>query len=185
MEQAIKKDDVVTVQFENVVSSNTYIVDTVEKDSALLKHPLYDTCLLRYPLDTLNTVAPNVKDSTERSLDFARSNRKFLDYNTNADLDALCLYFVIKRKLTPRQKTILSNICGTIVSIKFNNDVKEAMNLITKNAGVLDDFNAMWYNNFSGLFSGKQPITSKKQRSAIFNMAGFVLAELETPTALK
>jgi hypothetical protein len=41
----------------------------------------------------------------------------------------------------------------------------------------------MWYRNFQGLFSGRQPITSKKQRASIFNITGFVMAELETPVA--
>ena len=56
------------------------------------------------------------------------------------------------------------------------------MKFIVENQGLFDEFNAMWFNNFDGL--GKQPITSKKQRSSIFNMAGFLLAELN-PTAVK
>lgn len=175
--------DIVTVKFDNVVSSNTYIVDSDCGDTALLFHPLFPHCLLRYKKDVLDVVSPNVKDSTERSLDFIRKSSSFLDYNTVADHEALCMYFVVRRKLTPRQKSILSNICGTIASIKLNNDVKAAMELVTANAAVLDEFNSMWYRNFSGLFSGRQPITSKKQRAAIFNIAGFVMAELERPVA--
>lgn len=181
----VKVNDIVTVPFENSVSSNTYIVDTVEDKSALLKHPLFESCLVRIELDKLNTVQPNIKDSVERGLDFAKKNAKFLDYNAKADLEALCLYFIIKRTLTPRQKNILSVICGTIASNKLNNNIQEAMAIVVRNEGVLDDFNAMWYRNFNGLFTGKQPITSKKQRSAIFNITGFVLAELETPVASK
>jgi hypothetical protein len=70
-----------------------------------------------------------------------------------------------------------------IASIKLNNDVKAAMDLVSANAAILDEFNAMWYRNFQGLFSGRQPITSKKQRASIFNITGFVMAELETPVA--
>lgn len=181
----VKQNEIVTVAFENGVSSNTYIVDSIDGDTALLKHPLFDQCLIRYPVAALNKVSPNVKDSIERSLDFARKNSSYLDYNTEADLEALCLYFVIKRKLTPRQKSILSAICGIIASIKLNNDVKEAMQLVANHEGILDEFNLMWYRNFAGLFTGKQPITSKKQRSAIFNIAGFVMAELKTPVIAK
>lgn len=184
MDKIIKRGDIVTVKFENAVSSNTYIVDTDEGPTVLLKHPLFDECLLRRKKDELDLVSPNVKDSIERSLDFVNKNAKYLDYNMLAEHEALCLYFVIRRKLTPRQRGSLSNICGTIASIKLNNDVKAAMELITANFAVLDDFNSMWYHNFSGLFSGKQAITSKKQRAAIFNIAGFALAELERPVAV-
>lgn len=178
-----KPGDIVTVKFENAVSSNTYKVESDYGDTVLLYHPLFPECLLRFQAHELNVVHPNIKDSIERALDFVNKNSKYLDYNTVADHEALSLYFVIRRKLTPRQKNILSTICGTIASIKLNNDVKAAMDLVVTNAAVLDDFNAMWYRNFSGLFSGKQPITSKKQRAAIFNIAGFVMAELERPTA--
>lgn len=178
--------EVVTIRFENTVSSNAYIVDSDDGgDKVLLKHPLFPSCLLRFDKVDLDLVAPNIKDSTERSLDFANANQRYLDYNTLADHEALCLYFVVRRKLTPRQKNLLSNICGSIASIKLNDDVKVAMHLIKENEAILDDFNAMWYRNFSGLITGRQPITSKKQRSAIFNIAGFVMAELERPVAPK
>ncbi len=181
-EKIYKEGDLVTVQFDNAVSSNTYMVDSDCGKTVLLKHPLFSSCLIRYEKVRLDKVAPNVKDSIERSLDFANKKASYLDYNTKADLEALCLYFVIKRKLTPRQKNILSNICGTIASIVLNNDIQEAMTTVKKNEAILDDFNGMWYRNFGGLFSGEQPITSKKQRAAIFNIAGFIMAELETPS---
>ena len=100
-------------------------------------------------------------------------------------ISALCLYFVVRRKLTPRQKNLLSNICGQIAGIKLNDDIKYAMSLVASHEAILDEFNLMWYRNFSGLFSGRQNITSRKQRSAIFNIAGFVLAELERPSVSK
>lgn len=178
--------EVVTVKFENAVSSNAYIVDSDDdSDTVLLKHPLFPQCLLRTPKSDLDLVAPNVKDSTERSLDFANSNQRFLDYNTLADHESLCLYFVVRRKLTPRQKKLLSDICGVIAGIKLNDDIKAAMQLVKENEAILDEFNGMWYRNFNGLFTGRQTITSKKQRSAIFNIAGFVMAELERPVAPK
>lgn len=175
--------EIVTLKFDNVVSSNTYVVESDDGDTVLLYHPLFPTALIRTQKQRLDLVSPNVKDSIERALDFVKSSGQYLDYNTLADHEALCVYFVIRRKLTPRQKNALSNICGTIASIKLNNDIKAAIDLVTANSAVLDDFNMMWFRNFSGLFSGKQPITSKKQRAAIFNIAGFVLAELERPSA--
>ena len=186
MKERFVGGEVVTVRFDDAVSSNAYLVDSDDGEgTVLLKHPLFPSCLLRFPKSDLDQVAPNVKDSTERSLDFANANAKYLDYNTLADHEALCLYFVVRRKLTPRQKNLLSNICGQIAGIKLNDDIKYAMSLVASHEAILDEFNLMWYRNFSGLFSGRQNITSRKQRSAIFNIAGFVLAELERPSVSK
>lgn len=180
----IKKNDIVTLNFLPKNSSNTFVVDTVEVDSVLLTHPLLlKGMLLRANKDTVNTVNSNIKDSSERAIDYANQNRKHLDYNTCKDLDALGVYFAFTRNLSPKQKQMLAGVCGTIASDKFAGDLREAMNFVTKNSTMLDDFNLMWFNNFKGLFTGQQQITSEKQRSAIFNIAGYVLAELENPTA--
>jgi hypothetical protein len=179
---SIEKNSIVTVDLGNQ-SSNTFIVDTVEDEHYLLGHPMAPGILVRVEKSKVDKTSANIKDSSERSIDYANSNRKFLDYNTLSDLESLAIFFSIKRKLTPRQKQTLASICGVIASVKFDNDLREAMNFVSKNASLLDEFNAMWYNNFKGLFSGHQMITSKKQRSAIFNIAGYVLAELENPTA--
>lgn len=178
----IKKNSIVTLDLHNH-TSNTFMVDTVEDDSVLLSHPLAPGVLVRVSKERVNTTAANIKDSMERSIDYANSNKQYLDYNTVSDLEAVAIYFTLKRKLTPRQKQTLANICGVIASVKFDNDLREAMNFVSKNSSLLDEFNLMWYNNFKGLFTGNQMITSKKQRSAIFNIAGYVLAEMENPTA--
>lgn len=178
----IQKNSIVTVELNNT-SSNTFIVDTIEDQTVLLSHPLAVGVLIRVGKEKINTTVANIKDSAERGIDYANGSREYLDYNTAADLEALAIYFTLKRKLTPRQKQTLANICGVIASVKFNNDLRDAMNFVTKNSTMLDEFNMMWFNNFKGLFSGQQMVTSKKQRSAIFNIAGYVLAEMENPTA--
>lgn len=177
----VQKGSIVTVQMSGF-SSNAFVVDTIEEDSLLLTHPLANGILIRVDKTRINHTNPTIKDSSERSIDYANGNQKYLDYNTLKDLEAVGIYFALKRKLTPRQKQTIANICGIIASVKFNNDLREAMNFVTKNNSLLDEFNLMWYNNFKGLFTGHQMITSKKQRSAIFNIAGYVLAELENPT---
>lgn len=178
---------IVTLDIDNKNVSNTFIVHEVNKDehTAYLHHPLYEECFIKVCLDDLDTVAPNIKDSTEKCLDFAKEHISNLDYNTTGDLEALCIYFVIKRQLTPKQKSTLAKICGSLASIQFNDSVDDAMRYIKENQAVLDDFNRMWFNNFRGLFNGSQAITSNKQRTSIFNMAGFVLAELSNPKASK
>ena len=181
----IKKDDIVTKAFENLAASNTYIVASIDGENAFLYHPLYPQIFIKEKVNELNHVQANLKDSTEKSLDFANKNRNLLDYNTQGDLDALCAYFVVSRKLTSRQKQLLSNTCGIIAAIKFNDDAKLAMDLVKKNEGLLDDFNGMWYRSFKKVFFGRQVISSKKQRDVVFNITGFILAELETPTVAK
>ncbi len=181
----IQKNEIVTVSMQNSNSSNTFIVDTVEDDSVLLFHPLAKGILFRFPKDRINKVSANIKDPTERCLDYANANKTLLDHNTVSDLESLCIFFSLKRKLTPRQKQTLANVCGNIATYKFSNDVKDAMEFITHNVSMLDEFNLMWFNNFKGLFEGRQPITSKKQRGAIFNIAGYILAELQTPIGLQ
>lgn len=182
----LKAGSIVTINLENANASNTFIVHEVLSDgSVLLEHPLFNEIIVRHHKEDLNTVVANIKDSTEKCLDFAKNRSDFLDYNMKGDLDALCMYFIVKRQLTPRQKSTLSRICGVIAAIEFNDSLQDAMNFISKNEAMLDDFNRMWYNNFQGLFKGKQAITSNKQRASIFNMAGFVLAELTNPKASK
>lgn len=184
MTEEIKLGDIVTYEVAKN-ASNTFIVDSIIDDIVFLRHPLNEDCVLKVSYCDLNEAAPVLKDDMERCLDYAKKNTDYLDFNSKGDLESICLYFVYKRQLTAKQKNTLSNICGLITSIKFSNDVQEAMKFIVSNEGVLDDYNQMWYNNFQGLFNGKQPITSKKQRASIFNIAGFVAAQLENPSAAK
>ncbi|MGH7234328.1 MAG: hypothetical protein ACREF7_02685, partial [Candidatus Saccharimonadales bacterium] len=154
----IEKGTVVTLSV-NSRASNTYLVDKDEGETLMLTHPLASGTFIRVNKADVNLVSASVKDSSERCLDFANSNRKLLDHNTCCDLDALGMYFFVNRGFTPRQKQVLAAICGIIATMKFNNDLKSAMELVSHNVSVLDEFNAMWYNNFKGLFQGKQSIT--------------------------
>ena len=188
----IEVNDIVTVQFFEAPAraSNTYIVaEKIEREGAesavLLKHPLHPEARLLRPESTLNKVSANSKDSTERSLEFAAKYEKYLDYDSRAELEALNLYFFYHRNLSRKQKGTLGNICGVIASIYFNNDIAQTMKYIEDHKAVLDAFNNMWFVNFKDLFNGTTPITSVKQRSAIFNIAGFVLAEMESQKTLK
>lgn len=180
----LQKGSTVTRDLNNI-ASNTFSVDTDEGSSVLLTHPLACGLLFRVDKQTINTVSANLKDSTERCLDYANINKSYLDLNTKEDIEFLGIAFFLKRKFTSRQKKMLSDICGSIASIKFNDNLKQAMDIVSKNTYLLDDFNLMWYTNFKGVFTGQQRIVSKKQRDVIFNMAGYVLAELETPSTRK
>jgi hypothetical protein len=177
----IAKNSIVTLNLNNT-SSNTFIVDTIEENSYLLSHPLAPGVLVRVEKDKVNLTSANIKDSSERGIDYANLNRQYLDYNTSQDLDGLAIVFALKRKLTLRQKTILSQINGVVAKSKFNDDIRETMSFIKKNVTILDDFNLMWYNNLSEIFNGNLIIKTVKQRNVIFNIAGYLLAEMENPT---
>lgn len=184
-ETTINTGEIVTLDFGDLPISNTYIVDSVEDKTLLLSHPLSPDILIRVPKNSVNKVVAQVKDSSERMLDFVRSNSQYLGYRQKADLEALALYYVVHRKLSDNQKKTLSNMTGIIASIHFNNDIQLAMKYIQNHEGLLDDFNSLWYNNFSKLFTGEKRLKSSKQRAALFNIAGFVLAELATPSTSK
>lgn len=177
-----KSGEIVTIPQKISGVSNTFIVDMdLGNGEVLVRHPLAKECFLKFSESDLNKVAPNIKDSIERSLDFSRINQQYLDKDSVEDLDALCLSFIVRKSLTPRQKQILSKINGYIAKKVLESDLKKAMNLIKTNQGILDEFNLMWFNNFKGLFTGQQQISSAKQETSIYNMAGFVLAELNNP----
>jgi hypothetical protein len=177
----VKKDDLVTVTLEeNNQASNTFRVYAEIGDEVVLTHPLHPKCMIVKRKDELNKVQPNLKDSIERALEYAVNRQDNLDHNAKGELEALRLYFVVNRSLTNSQKNHLANICGQLASIFFHNDVNIASRCVIENNAVLDSFNLMWFNNFRDLFYGRKPITSPKQRASIFNIAGFVLAELES-----
>lgn len=174
--------NIVTLNFDNPNVSNTFVLDTDEGDTCLLSHPLAERILLRVPKELINTVPANVKDSTERALDFLNKNLGLLNFDLKSELQALAIHYVVNRTFSPSQKRALSQMCGLIATYKLNNDVSLALRLVREHNSLLDDFNQMWYRNFKGLFDGTQPITSKKQRAAIFNMAGFVMSEMGIPS---
>lgn len=175
----LKEGEIVTVQLEDDSISNTFILSQLVDDGAYLTHPLSPGIFIKKNQVDLNKVSPTIKDSSERALNFLSKNKDILDYNGRNDLKSLCICFVVNRELTPKQKKILADLSGKVANIKFSGNVKKAMDYVVENEAVLDDFNRMWYNNFSKLFKGKQEISSAKQSGAIFNIAGFVLGEFD------
>ena len=102
------KGEIVTYGY-NAQSSNTFIIDTLEKEgTALLSHPLSDVFLMRVPLNKLDLYSPQIKDSQERGLDFVKSNLQFISVEKEHDVEALCLQFIHLRYLTKTQKQTLS-----------------------------------------------------------------------------
>lgn len=175
----LKEGDIVTLSLENETISNTFILAQLVDDGAYLTHPLSPGIFIKKNQIDLNKVSPTVRCSSERALSFLSKNTYIFDYRGKMDLKSLCICFVVNRELTPNQMKIVADLSGKVAKKKFIGNVKKAMEYITENEALLDDFNRLWYNNFSKLFRGSQEISSSKQSSAIFNMAGFVLGELD------
>jgi len=176
----LKEGEIVTIQLEDDSVSNTFILhQLLVEGEALLTHPLSPGVFIKKFKSELNKVLPTIKCSSERALSFLSKNKDILDYNSKKDLHSLGICFVVNRSLTPKQKKIIADLSGKVANVKFSGNVRKAMEYVTENAAILDDFNRLWYNNFSKLFKGKQEISSAKQSSAIFNIAGFVLGELD------
>lgn len=187
----IKKGDLVTFDSGSYSNaSNTYeVIEFYKKNldadytHAFLAHPLVkESCYLLKPLEQLNIVLGRLKNPTEKCLEFSHKYSNYLGYRLQADLDALSLYFFIHRDFAPNQKETLSFICGKISSVLTNNDLKMAAELVNSNIALLDDFNKIWYENLRIIFKDVTKATTKPKKSAIFKIAGFVMAQIKDNT---
>lgn len=177
----LQKDSIVTFG-GTVETSKTFIIDTVEGETALLSHPLSSLFLMRVPMKELDIFPAKVKSSSERALDFVKSHVSYLDRESEMDFDALCLYFIHLRKFNNPQKHLLSNLMGRVAAGLLQYDLESARLLVIENQELLDEFNLMWYNNLIKIFSGEIGRPSEKHKISVFNIAAFVMAERVNPT---
>lgn len=177
--KAIKTGDLVTVDFGKFnTSSNTYQVFKKIKNQSVLYHPLVPECLLVKNDSELNNVLAILQSPTERCLAFAKANTQYLGYSSAADIDALCYYFVIKKDLTPKQRTELASSCGKVAARMLNNNIQSATEIINQNIALLDDFTATIYHKFKKKINNIQLIETITDRFSIWNIVGFILAQL-------
>jgi len=178
----VEENDIVTIDLSaNNPEANTYIVaKLLSNDQVLLSHPLSGDYYIIKNLRELNTVPAREKSPFQRCLEYAKKNSKYLDFQTQGDVKTLCISYGLNRTLSKNQKQSISGICGIIASIHCNDDLNNALDLVNKNKALLDDHNRMWYSNFIKFFEKKDRVKSKSQRISIFNIAGFVLAQLYT-----
>lgn len=181
----IKPNDYVTIELNlNSAAANVCIVDSIVGDTAYLYHPLFPECFIRRPLAELNKHPVRTKDPNQKCLQYIRRNENLLSYIKRQELDALCLNFVVRRELTPKQLQTMAALCGDVARIKLNNNLEAAVLGVVQNKGLLDGFNLRWYNDkdFKPIFQQRRTPT-KNQFSILFRMAGFVLAQLEPDKA--
>lgn len=179
----IKTGDLVTIQLDQYnTASNVYMVVRNLGDECVLNHPLYPDCLIMKPTKALNIVGANLKNPTEKCLDFLSANIIYFNFGEVSEIYATIAYFIINRKLSSKQLKTISNYCGKVASIQLENNLSSAVKTVSNNVGVLDEFNQNWYENYKDVYTGKK-IALPHQRDSIFNQAGFVLAQLESVTA--
>jgi len=182
----LKTGDLVTLTFNShISSSNTYKIERKVKGESILSHPLAPECLILRKDEELNQAFPTLQNPIEKCLIYAKSNKQYLGYNISADLEAMCYFFVIKKDLTTKQKNELYNMCGKIAATILSNSTQAAVSYIKNNKVLLDDFNLILMNNYKTIIENPNEIKSKNERFTIFNMAGFILAQLESSQGRK
>jgi len=174
---SITTGQIVTYDF-STENSNTFYVHTVLKGEAILFHPLKPKVFKIVPIDQLNLVPAKLKSNLDRMFDLVHLNEKSLDYENSTIFDMLSYYYIQNRKLSNRQKKNLSDLTGKVAAILLDQDATKAKAIINSEVGLLDSFNLLWYNNLKDTILNKDSHLSEKQKSSIFNMAGFVLAQM-------
>jgi hypothetical protein len=178
-DKPIQAGDLVTVSLgEYQVISNTYRVARKLDGESVLSHPLAPDCFILRKDTDLNQTFPSMQSAVEKCLVYAQKNRDLLSHTMKEDLDALCFYIVIKKSLTPKQRTELANICGKIASIHLNYSLSSAIASVKANKALLDDYTLTLFNNSKRSINDPHSIDNKIERYKIFSIAGFVLAQL-------
>lgn len=176
-ETTITIGQIVTYDF-GTPNSNTFYVYAVLEDRAVLFHPLKNDLFKIVPVNQLNNVPPQLKSNLDKMFDLVSRNENMLDYEDSTIFEMLSSYYIQNRKLSNRQKKSLSDLTGKVASSSLDQDVNKAKAIINAEVGLLDSFNLLWYNNLKDTILNKESRLSEKQKSAIFNMAGFVLSQM-------
>lgn len=175
----LKVGDTATIVLGQANTPCSYKIDSIESDTVLLSHPFLRGLLLRYPSDQLDKMSPPIMSSTERGLFFVlQKHGAYLNYYDHQSILALATHFALERKLTSDQLRVLSTVLGQIAKIELSGSLNVAMKLLLDNEVLLDEFNTTWFNIFKPYLTKAKPVYKENHRTAIFNMAGFVLAEV-------
>lgn len=177
--KSIKEGDLVTISLNEYRRvSNTYHVLKKLDQECILRHPLAPDCLLLKPDSELNIDFPTLQNSVEKCLFFAKKSKECLGYTMASDLEALCLYFVVKKDFSPKQRQEITNMCGKIASVVLGNNITSAIMIIKENKPLLDEYNHALVNEIAHILKDPLSLKSKAERYKIFNITGFLLAQL-------
>jgi len=158
----------------------TYRVVQTLGENKILSHSLTPSCLIVKPDRALKEPLHEMPSEVERAIRFAMANESLLGFTALADLKAISYFLVIEGYLSGKQRGELSNICGKIASVKLANNLLAAGALIQKYRPLLDDYNTTSYNAVKHLIDNpRMEKCDKNQRFTIFNLAGFIQAQLD------
>lgn len=162
--------------------SNVYSLFKDLGEDALLSHPLAPHILVMKSKKELDSVPATQKSPYERCLDYLQIHKSVLDYNEEAVVDSICLYFVVNRKFTPRLKNQIARLIGTPANIEFQGNLQKAIDFVNQNSALFDDYNKRVYANtkYKPIFDGQTLPVDSRQLETVFNLAGFILAQLQT-----
>lgn len=183
----MKPGSIVTVDYGpyNQYSNTFQVFSDSGEDVIYLNHPLAPQCITTRTLAEINIVSPKTQAPIERCLFYLKKHEGLLGSQVSGEMLGIYYYFILNRDLTKTQKSTISRFCGKVAELKFSSNVEQAVVVINQHAALLDEYNLMWFNKFSKLFKNPTLINTKSRRSAVFNMAGFVLAQLEINSTLK
>lgn len=156
----------------------TFTLAHIESDWILLRHQLVPDIFIKTSLDKIRPFEVYNASSIERNLKYLSNNSSFLNYNDLCELESISIFYFIKNKISSSQLKRIAELQGKLSSIKFHGDINKAIDLVNENKGILDSFNQRWYEHYTRFFSKAQVPVMENQRKAIFNIAGFVLSEL-------
>jgi hypothetical protein len=181
MTKPIQVGDLVTINLtEYQLVSNVYQVAKKLEGECVLSHPLAPDCYIIRRDDELNKTFPSMQSSIEKCMVFANKSRELLGYTMAKDLEALAIYFVIRKELSMKQRHDLANICGKIASVVLGNNLASAITTIKQNKALLDEYNHSLFNGVKKVIDDPLSLKNKGERYTIFNIAGFVLAHTQS-----
>lgn len=184
-----------TLPLEGQEGTLTYFINKLEvyedgQVRALLEHPLAKKILIPFTAKSenellLSQTQTQGKSNMQRWVEFVvRNSEKVLDARARQNAEGLALLFVVNRNLTNLQKGQLAKLSGEISSIQCNNDVNLCIRLVKENIVLLDYYNRLHFDLIIEQLEkpgkdGKPRFPSEGQRNTLFNIAGFVLSQVE------
>lgn len=171
----------VTVANSNGESNVYYLVKEVGAE-VLLAHPLAPGILVSKNKKDIDLVVATQKTPYERCLEYLSTKKTLLDYDAEAVVNSICLHFVVHRKFTPRLKNLMARLGGIPASIEFQGNLQEAIDFVNKHNALFDDYNKRVYCNrtYMPIFTGMKAPADNRQLETVFNLTGFLLAQLYT-----
>lgn len=164
--------------------SNVYTLEREDGESGevLLSHPISSKSFILKDIKDLDKVPAVPKSPYERCLEYVLQHADYFDFERRAEIACLATNFVVNRKFTDRLRNLLARLVGVPAKIKFQNSAKAAIEFVNENKALLDDYHNRVYHNvtYNPIFKGVSRPENGRQLETVFNLAGFLLAQINT-----